>query len=161
MNFRIPIQESVQISVNDIQTNFNLKSGIQCRLECPSVQSLCISWPIHLWCNGVALCSVVCHDLVKPCPFQLTKVQEQHQDQMGRMTLELEDESHTRSSMDKRLAELRKEVSLLQPLFPGNPISCVFHHVSMQVIGLENKALKPSTSAEGDQSWVSIGTVSF
>ncbi|XP_067652641.1 coiled-coil domain-containing protein 102A-like isoform X2 [Haliotis asinina] len=45
---------------------------------------------------------------------QLNKVREDHKDEIGRMTLELEDENCNRSSLDRRLGELRRELERLQ-----------------------------------------------
>lgn len=41
---------------------------------------------------------------------QLNLLKEMHQDELGRMSEDLEDELGARSSMDKKLAELRAEV---------------------------------------------------
>ncbi|XP_025116090.1 coiled-coil domain-containing protein 102A-like isoform X2 [Pomacea canaliculata] len=45
---------------------------------------------------------------------QLTKLREDHENEMGRLTLDLEDESLRTSSMDRRLTELRRELERLQ-----------------------------------------------
>ncbi len=42
---------------------------------------------------------------------QLRRIQSQHQEELKRVTQDLEDESYNRSSMDKRLTNLRSEVS--------------------------------------------------
>lgn len=44
-------------------------------------------------------------------PLQLNILKEIHQDELGRISEDLEDELGARSSMDKKLAELRMEVS--------------------------------------------------
>ncbi|XP_064610636.1 coiled-coil domain-containing protein 102A-like [Liolophura sinensis] len=45
---------------------------------------------------------------------ELTKLKDSHKDEIGRIVLELEDESTSRSTMDRRLGELRKELERLQ-----------------------------------------------
>jgi len=45
-------------------------------------------------------------------PLQLNILKEIHQDELGRISEDLEDELGARSSMDKKLAELRAEVRL-------------------------------------------------
>ncbi|KAH3779033.1 coiled-coil domain-containing protein 102A-like isoform X2 [Dreissena polymorpha] len=45
---------------------------------------------------------------------QLERVKEQHQDDLGRLTSDLQDEQTSRSSMDRRLSELRVELEKLQ-----------------------------------------------
>lgn len=45
-------------------------------------------------------------------PMQLNILKEIHQDELGRISEDLEDELGARSSMDKKLAELRMEVRL-------------------------------------------------
>ena len=42
---------------------------------------------------------------------QVNLLKEMHQDELGRMCEDLEDELGARTSMDKKLAELRAEVS--------------------------------------------------
>lgn len=44
---------------------------------------------------------------------QLSILKEAHQDELGRMSEDLEDELGARSSMDRKMAELRGEVRLL------------------------------------------------
>lgn len=58
---------------------------------------------------------------------QLSILKETHQDELGRMSEDLEDELGARSSMDRKMAELRGEVSdsrregLLGPRSSGDP----------------------------------------
>lgn len=51
------------------------------------------------------------------CARQLSILKEAHQDELGRMSEDLEDELGARSSMDRKMAELRGEVR--PPLGPG------------------------------------------
>lgn len=51
------------------------------------------------------------------CVPQLSILKEAHQDELGRMSEDLEDELGARSSMDRKMAELRGEVRL--PAGPG------------------------------------------
>lgn len=44
------------------------------------------------------------------CVLQLSILKEAHQDELGRMSEDLEDELGARSSMDRKMAELRGEV---------------------------------------------------
>lgn len=46
------------------------------------------------------------------CILQLSILKEAHQDELGRMSEDLEDELGARSSMDRKMAELRGEVRL-------------------------------------------------
>lgn len=46
---------------------------------------------------------------------QLNLLKELHQDELGRISEDLEDELGARNSMDKKLAELRAEVSHCRP----------------------------------------------
>lgn len=50
--------------------------------------------------------------LLASIPLQLNILKEIHQDELGRISEDLEDELGARSSMDKKLAELRMEVRL-------------------------------------------------
>lgn len=52
---------------------------------------------------------------------QLSILKETHQDELGRMSEDLEDELGARSSMDRKMAELRGEVSGWQEggMMPG------------------------------------------
>lgn len=56
---------------------------------------------------------------------QLSILKEAHQDELGRMSEDLEDELGARSSMDRKLAELRGEVRGLGPGNRGPPPSAV------------------------------------
>lgn len=47
------------------------------------------------------------------CVLQLNLLKEIHQDELGRISEDLEDELGARSSMDKKLAELRAEVGVV------------------------------------------------
>lgn len=49
-----------------------------------------------------------------PNTIQLNLLKEMHQDELGRISEDLEDELGARTSMDKKLAELRAEVRRLQ-----------------------------------------------
>lgn len=51
------------------------------------------------------------------CLPQLSILKEAHQDELGRMSEDLEDELGARSSMDRKMAELRGEVG--PPAGPG------------------------------------------
>ena len=51
------------------------------------------------------------HTIITLDYLQLTKIQDLHKEELGRLSIELEDETNTRSNMDKRLADLRLEVS--------------------------------------------------
>lgn len=58
-----------------------------------------------------------CHRTGLCCVLQLSILKEAHQDELGRMSEDLEDELGARSSMDRKMAELRGEVR--PPAGPG------------------------------------------
>ncbi|RUS69164.1 hypothetical protein EGW08_023072, partial [Elysia chlorotica] len=45
---------------------------------------------------------------------QMDKVKTQHQDELSRLTLDLEDEANSRSTMDKQVSELRRDLERIQ-----------------------------------------------
>ena len=56
---------------------------------------------------------------------QLRRIQSQHQEELKRVTRDLEDESSNRSSMEKRLTDLRTEVK--QTVTSHLSLCCVLH----------------------------------
>jgi hypothetical protein len=55
------------------------------------------------------------NQFIKGCFFlQLSKLKEEHMDELSRVNQDLEDESCSRYSMDKTLADLRSEVSAVK-----------------------------------------------
>lgn len=72
---------------------------------------------------------------------QLSILKETHQDELGRMSEDLEDELGARSSMDRKMAELRGEVS------GGQDGGAMVRGLIQQSVGKKNKS--PSCAVKG------------